>query len=162
MSDATTTASSTTTASGGGSSTGLSPRTGGTQLMTDQGRTSIADSVVEKIAGLAARSVSGVYQMGGRTGRAFTAIKSALPVGSDQPSPSQGVKVEVGERQAAVDLDIIVEYGLPIADVAQAVRQNVIRQVQTMTGLEVTEVNVSVNDVYTGGDEQQQEAPRVQ
>ncbi len=145
------------------SSTGLEPTRGGT-LVTPQGRTSIADSVVEKIAGLAARSVSGVHEMGGRTGRAFTAIKSALPVGSDQASPSQGVKVEVGERQAAVDLDIIVEYGLPIADVAQAVRSNVIRQVQTMTGLEVTEVNIAVDDVYLGDEDEEEEPepPRVQ
>ena len=151
MSDATTT-----------SSSSLATRGAGTELMTDQGRTSIADSVVEKIAGMAARSVSGVHQMGGRAGKTLSTIKSALPIGSDQPSPTQGVKVEVGERQAAVDLDLVVEYGVPIVDVANAVRQNVIRQVQSMTGLEVTEVNVSVNDVYMGDDQQQQEQPRVQ
>ena len=98
--------------------------------------------------------------MGGRTGRAMGALRSAIPVGSDEPSPSQGVKVEVGEREAAVDLDLIVEYGVSIVDVSEAVRQNVIRQVERMTGLSVTEVNISVNDVFTG--ETETEEPRVQ
>lgn len=129
-------------------------------LVTHQGRTSIADSVVEKIAGLAARQVSGVHQMGGRTGRAMGALRSAIPVGSDEPSPSQGVKVEVGEREAAIDLDLIVEYGVSIVDVSEAVRQNVIRQVERMTGLSVTEVNIAVNDVFTG--EAETDEPRVQ
>ena len=163
MSEVTTStpASSTTTAAS--SSRNLTTTRGaGAQLVSEQGKISIADSVVEKIAGLAARSVSGVHAMGGKAGKTLSTIKSALPIGSDQPSPTQGVKVEVGERQAAVDLDLVVEYGVPIVDVASAVRQNVINQVQTMTGLEVTEVNVSVNDVYVGGDEQPQEPPRVQ
>jgi uncharacterized alkaline shock family protein YloU len=135
-------------------------RTDDAPLLTEQGKTSIADSVVEKIAGLAARQVSGVHQMGGKAGRAFGALKSALPVGSDEPSPSQGVKVEVGEREAAVDLDLIVEYGISIVDVSEAVRRNVIREVERMTGLKVTEVNIAVNDVFTG--ETTPEEPRVQ
>jgi uncharacterized alkaline shock family protein YloU len=131
-----------------------------TPLVTDQGKTSIADSVVEKIAGLSARQVSGVYAMGGRAGKALGALKSALPVGSDEPSPSRGVKVEVGEREAAVDLDLIVEYGVAIVDVSDAVRRNVIREVERMTGLQVTEVNIAVNDVFTG--DTSPEEPRVQ
>lgn len=140
-------------------STGLQPTQGGV-LVTPQGRTSIADSVVEKIAGVAAREVSGVQSMGRGAARAFGTIKERLPGGSG-PSVAQGVKVEVGERQAAVDLDLVVDYGVSIPDVAQAVRDNVISRIERMTGLEVTEVNVSVDDVYLGDDSPPEE-PRVQ
>ncbi len=119
---------------------------GGSPLSTDKGQTSIAESVVEKVAGIAAREVSGVHAMGGGGSRAIGAIRDKLP--GTSPSPSQGVSVEVGERQAAVDLKLIVEYGVSIVDVAHAVRQNVIRRIERMTGLEVTEVNIDVNDLY--------------
>jgi len=129
---------------------------GGTALVTEQGRTSIADSVVLKIAGVAAREVNGVHAMGSGGARAFGAIRDKLP-GSGSQSPSQGVSVEVGERQAAIDIDLVVEYGVSIPDVSQAVRRNVIQRVERMTGLEVTEVNLSVDDVYLGGDEEEGE-----
>jgi uncharacterized alkaline shock family protein YloU len=133
----------------------------GTSLVTGQGRTSIADSVVEKIAGVAAREVSGVHEMGRGAARAFGTIKEKLPMGSSGPSVTQGVKVEVGERQAAIDIDLVVDYGVSIPDVAQAVRDNVIGRLERMTGLQVTEVNVSVDDVFLG-DDSPPEAPRVQ
>ena len=120
------------------------------ELMSEQGKTSIADSVVAKIAGLSCREVSGVHDMGGGVSRTFGAIKEKLPIGSNDPSPTRGVSVEVGERQAAVDLDVVVEYGAAIVDVAESIRRNVISQVEAMTGLEVTEVNVTVDDVYLG------------
>jgi len=131
-------------------------RSGGSELVTPQGTTSIADSVVAKIAGVAAREISGVHAMGGTSGRAMGAIKEKIG-GS---SAGQGVKVEVGQRQAAIDIDLIVDYGVSIVDLSQAVRDNVIQQVERMTGLEVTEVNISVNDVYLG--ETEEEEPRVQ
>lgn len=140
-------------------STSLEPALGGS-LVTPQGRTSIADSVVEKIAGVAAREVSGVHSMGRGAARAFGTIKEKLPVGSG-PNVTQGVKVEVGERQAAIDIDLVVEYGVSIPDVAQSVRDNVISRLERMTGLQVTEVNVSVDDVFLG-EEPQPEEPRVQ
>jgi len=131
----------------------------GGELVTDKGKTSIADSVVSKIAGIAAREVSGVHAMGTGPTRAFGAVRDRLPgTGS---SPAQGVKVEVGERQAAIDLDLVVDYGVSIVDVSQAVRQNVIRQVERMTGLEVTEVNVAIDDIWLG-EEEESEEPRVQ
>jgi len=129
---------------------------GGSALVTEQGRTSIADSVVLKIAGVASREVNGVHAMGSGGARAFGAIRDKLP-GSGGQSPSQGVTVEVGERQAAIDIDLVVEYGVSIPDVSQAVRRNVIQRVERMTGLEVTEVNLSVDDVYLGGDEEEEE-----
>ena len=130
----------------------------GHSLVTGQGKTSIADSVVEKIAGVAAREVSGVHEMGRGAARAFGTIKEKLPVGGSGPNVTQGVSVEVGERQAAIDIDLVVEYGVSIPDVSQAVRRNVIQRVERMTGLEVTEVNLSVDDVYLGGDDEEEES----
>jgi len=133
----------------------------GHSLVTAQGKTSIADSVVEKIAGVAAREVSGVHEMGRGAARAFGSIKEKLPVGGAGPNVTQGVKVEVGERQAAIDIDLVVDYGVSIPDVAQAVRDNVIQRIERMTGLQVTEVNISVDDVFLG-DDTSPEPPRVQ
>lgn len=135
--------------------------TDGHALVTGQGRTSIADSVVEKIAGVAAREVSGVHEMGRGAARAFGTIKEKLPVGGAGPNVTQGVKVEVGERQAAIDIDLVVDYGVSIPDVSQSVRDNVIQRIERMTGLQVTEVNISVDDVYLG-DDSTPEPPRVQ
>jgi uncharacterized alkaline shock family protein YloU len=126
------------------------------RLHTEQGNTTIAQVVVEKIAGLAARQISGVHAMGTRTSSTIGSLKGMVT--SSGPSASQGVSVEVGERQAAIDLDLIVEYGVPIVDLASAVRRNVIQQVQMMTGLEVTEVNISVDDVAVPGTTEPQEA----
>ena len=68
--------------------------------------------------------------------------------------------MEVGERQAAVDLDVIVEYGVSITDLAQSIRRNVISAVEGMTGLEVTEVNVNVNDIHLPSDDDQDQQSR--
>ena len=131
------------------------------ELTSEHGKTSIADSVVAKIAGLACREIDGVYEMGAGFSRTLGALKDRLPGGGSQPAATRGVSVEVGERQAAVDLDIVVVYGASIVDVANAVRENVIGRVEAMTALEVTEVNVTVDDVYLGDLEEPSE-PRVQ
>ncbi len=117
-----------------------------TSLESSQGRTTVADTVVSKIAGLATREISGVYALGGGAARAFGSIRERIPGGST--NASQGVTVEVGEKQAAIDLDIVVEYGAAIVDVASAIRRNVIGALERMTGLEVVEVNIAVNDVH--------------
>jgi uncharacterized alkaline shock family protein YloU len=109
-----------------------------------RGRTTIADGVVEKIAGLAARDVLGVHAMGSGFARTFGAVRDRVP---GSKSVTRGVKAEVGEVQTALDLDIVVEYGVSIVEVARAVRENVIAAVERMTGLEVVEVNVAVGDV---------------
>jgi uncharacterized alkaline shock family protein YloU len=128
-----------------------------------RGKTTIADGVVEKIAGMAAREVSGVHAMGAGMSRTFGAMRDRVPGGS---SVTRGVKVEVGETQAAIDLDIVVEYGVSITDVASDVRENVIGAIERMAGLEVVEVNVTVDDVKLPdeGDEEEQspERPRLQ
>lgn len=126
---------------------------GGSGLQTAHGNTTIADSVVAKIAGMAAREIPGVHSMGSGTARAIGAVRSRIPGQSTQASAGQGVSVEVGETQAAVDLQILVEYGVPIADLAKAVRRNVITAIERMTGLEVVEVNIHVNDVHIPGAE---------
>jgi uncharacterized alkaline shock family protein YloU len=115
---------------------------------TTQGKTTIAASVVQKIAGIAAREISGVHSMGGGVSRAFGAIRERIPGGGAGAANIAGVQVEVGEKQAAVDLDIVVEYGASIVELARAVRRNVIAAVEQMTGLEVIEVNIAVNDIH--------------
>ncbi|KPM57520.1 hypothetical protein CcI49_23960 [Frankia sp. CcI49] len=138
---------------------GAMARRTSTELVTAQGRTSISDSVVRKIAGVATREVSGVHDLGTGGTRAMGTFRSRLP--GTTPSVSQGVAVEVGERQAAVDLDVVCEYGVSIVDLSQAVRRNVVDSIEQMTGLEVTEVNIAVDDVYIG-DEEPEQGPRVQ
>ncbi|AHH96002.1 Asp23/Gls24 family envelope stress response protein [Kutzneria viridogrisea] len=117
------------------------------------GKTTIASSVVQKIASMAAREISGVYAMGGGVSRAFGAIRERIP-GAGTVSTS-GVAVEVGEKQAAIDLDIVVEYGAGIVELARAVRRNVITAVERMTGLEVIEVNIAVNDIHLPEDNEE-------
>ena len=142
--------------------TGKSSRSSGADLVSSEGKTTIADGVVQKIAGIAAREVSGVYKLGGGAARAFGAVRERIP-GSSGPNVSQGVSVEVGEKQTAVDLDVVVEYGVSIPDLAQAIRRNVISSLERMTGLEVTEVNVSVDDIHLPEDDSEpQEPARVQ
>jgi uncharacterized alkaline shock family protein YloU len=119
---------------------------------TGQGKTTIASGVVQKIAGIAARDVSGVHSMGGGVSRAFGAIRERIPGGTGT-AQSAGVQVEVGEKQAAIDLDLVVEYGAGIVELARVVRRNVIAAVEQMTGLEVIEVNIAVNDIHMPGDE---------
>jgi len=110
------------------------------------GKTTISSVVVQKVAGLATREVTGIHALGGGVSRAFGAIRERIP-GSGTVTTS-GVSVEVGEKQAAIDLEVVVEYGARIVDVARAVRRNVIGQVEQITGLEVIEVNISVNDIH--------------
>ncbi|NIL74833.1 hypothetical protein RhoFasB10_00925 [Rhodococcus sp. B10] len=115
-------------------------------LVSSDGRTTIADTVVSKIAGIATREVQGVHDVGGGAVRAIGALRERIP--GARVNQSQGVSVEVGERQAAVDIDIVAEYGVSIADLAAGIRRNVITAVERMTGLEVTEVNITVHDVF--------------
>ncbi len=152
------------TAGGGAVVTSTASPAGGSALLTERGRTSIADSVVTKIAGIATRQIDGVHDLGTGGTRAFGAIRQRIP-GSTGPSITQGVSVEVGERQAAIDLDVVIDYGVPLVDLAAGIRRNVIGAVERMTGLQVTEVNIAVDDIYIDNEDdsdQQQTPPRVQ
>ena len=131
---------------------------GSGQSSSQKGQTSIADAVVTKVAGLAAREVPGVHDLGGGAARAVGSVSQRVGLGEQR---SQGVSVEVGQREAAVDLTLVIEYGESIPQVADAVREQVIKRVEGITGLSVTEVNVSVNDLYFPGDEQPEEESRV-
>lgn len=135
---------------------------GGGPLASEQGKTTIADSVVQKIAGMAAREVPGVHDVGGGATRAMAAIRERIP-GSGGPSVGQGVAVEVGERETAVDLRIVVDYGVAISDLAEGLRRNVIKRIERMTGLRVVEVNINVDDIHLPEERSEgHEVPRVQ
>ncbi|MEN8654576.1 Asp23/Gls24 family envelope stress response protein [Streptomyces sp. 21So2-11] len=131
-------------------------RTGRGAPPGSRGRTTVADGVVAKIAGMAARDVAGIHALGGGLTRTVGAVRDRVPGG--RASVTRGVKVEVGERQSAIDLEVVVEYGIAISDVAGDVRENVIEAVERMTGLEVVEVNISVNDLHLP-DEEDEETP---
>lgn len=126
---------------------------GATQLHTDHGVTSIDESVVAKIAGIAAREVKGVERLGGTVTGALADVVGRIRGGEHRTT---GVGVEVGERQAAADLSLIVRYPAPIAEVTENVRQNVIDRVETLTGLEVVEVNIAVTDLAFEDEETEQ------
>ncbi|QIP87129.1 Asp23/Gls24 family envelope stress response protein [Streptomyces sp. Tu 2975] len=127
-----------------------------------RGRTTIADGVVEKIAGLAAKDVLGVHAMGGGLSRTFGAVRDRVQSGGGKSNVARGVKAEVGEVQTAIDLEIVVDYGVSISDVARAVRENVVSAVERMTGLEVVEVNIAVSDVKLPDEEEDEPEPRIQ
>lgn len=137
----------------------------GSELVGTDGKTTISDTVVAKIAGIAARDVSGVFALGGGAARTVGSLRERIPGSST--NHSQGVSVEVGEKQAAVDVTLVAEYGVSIADLASGIRRNVITSIERMTGLEVTEVNIDVQDVHIEGDDSDKKddansEPRVQ
>lgn len=118
-------------------------------LMSEHGQTHIAEGVVAKIAGMASREVAGVHSMGAGMARRMGQLRKMIPgSGPDAVASTQGVSVEVGEREAAVDLDVVTWYGQNIVEVCDSVRSNVIERVESMTGLKVVEVNINVDDVY--------------
>jgi uncharacterized alkaline shock family protein YloU len=128
-------------------------------LETDRGTTTIADGVVAKVVGIAAREVPGVHDLGGAPARALSSVTSRVGVGDER---TRGVSVEVGRKEAAADLTVVVEYGESIPRVTTEVRENVIRRVEGLCGLRVTEVNVAVNDLHFSGDEQSSGGSRVE
>jgi len=104
------------------------------------GTIQIAPEVIEVIAGLATIEVDGVA---GMSGGISTGIAELL----GRKNLSKGVKVEVGQREAAVDVNIVVEYGRKIPEIATEIQHNVKRSIEMMTGLNVVEVNVHIHDV---------------
>lgn len=121
---------------------------------SEMGELHIANEVVSIIAGLAATEVQGVAGMSG-------GIAGGIAEMLGRRNLSKGVKVEVGTEQTAVDLYVIVEYGVRIPEVAAQVQENVKRAVENMTGLQVVEVNVHVQGVHFPQEERPEEAPRV-
>lgn len=116
-------------------------------LQSDRGSTTIETPVVSQIVGIAAQEVEGV-QMGGSSSRAIGGFLDSVTGGSGGGGQTtRGVSVEVGEEEAAVDLEMAVQYGNSVPQISEAVRRNVINRVENLVGLRVTEVNIMVNDV---------------
>lgn len=127
-------------------------------LSIGDGQISVAESVVRKVAGMACRDVPGVHSMGTGSARAYGALRERIP-GSSGPNVAQGVGVEVGTTEAAIDLDIVAEYGVSIPELGRSIQRNVKQSVELMTGLRVVEVNVAVDDVYLPGTDEQDTTP---
>lgn len=118
------------------------------------GKTTIEDGVVAKIAGIAAREVPGVHDLGGGAARAIGAIRDAF----NTTDLTQGINVEVGERQVAVDVTIVAEYPASLQKVADDVRAAVREAMEKLVGMEVAEINITINDVHVPSDDDAQEA----
>lgn len=109
-----------------------------------RGATTIADGVVAKIAGIASKDIPGVYALGGGAARMMGSLRDAV----GQKDLTQGVSVEVGQTQVAVDITLVVEYPHPLQKVADDVRDAVFGAVEDLVGMEVTEVNVTITDIH--------------
>jgi uncharacterized alkaline shock family protein YloU len=127
-------------------------------LQTERGSTSISDSVVSKIAGIASQEVDGV-RMGSGGSQAVSGLLGSITGGSSG-SQTQGVSVEVGQEEAAIDLTLTAEYGKSIPQLAEAVRRNVANRVESLVGLRVTEVNITVSNIFFPQQEAEQERQR--
>ena len=119
-------------------------------LQTERGNTTIETTVVTAVVGMAAREVGGIQldvggqQLPGDNSRTVGEFFNGLTGGNRM----RGVSVEVGEREAAVDLNMKVEAGKSIPEVTGAVRDTVVRRVEDLTGLSVTEVNINIDDLF--------------
>lgn len=125
---------------------GQAPRS--SPLSSERGATTISEAVVTKVAGIAALEVEGI-EMGGATSRTVGGFLDSWTgswTGSGGPQ-ARGVSVEVGEQEAAIELSMAVEYGKAIPQISEAVRNNVINRVENLVGLNVVEVNITVNDI---------------
>lgn len=121
---------------------------------TELGSIRIADEVVAIIAGLAATEIKGVAGMSG-------GLAGGIAEMLGRKNLSKGVKVEVGEKEAAVDMFLIVEYGVRIPDVAIRIQENVKGAIESMTGLNVVEVNIHIQGVVFPNPELREEELRV-
>lgn len=125
-------------------------------LQSDRGNTSIQDSVVSKVAGIAAQEVDGIRMGGGGT-QAVSGLIGSITGGSSGGSQTAGVTVEVGQEEAAIDLTLTAEYGKSIPQLSEAVRRNVINRVENLVGLKVNEVNIDVTNIYFPQEDQNQQ-----
>ena len=120
----------------------------------EYGQVKISDEVVAVIAGLAATEVPGVAGMSG-------GLAGDIAEMLGRKNLSKGVKVEVGDKETAVDLFIVVEYGAKIPDVAWRIQENVKKAIESMTGLQVVEVNVHVQGVHMEKENKEEDNARV-
>lgn len=115
----------------------------GEEIALENSNIKIADDVVAVIAGVAVSEVQGVYEMSGGFAGGISEVLSG------KKNLAKGIKVEINEKTTKIDVNIIVEYGTRIPDVAFEIQNKVKKAVETMTGLTVTEVNVHVQGVNT-------------
>jgi uncharacterized alkaline shock family protein YloU len=115
-------------------------------IPAERGKTVIANEVVEKIAGIAAREVPGVYDLGGDAARLFSAVRERLHLGEE--SAAQGVSVRLEGKTAEIEVVIVIEFGFVVYSVTEKVREKVISSVESMLGLDVVSVDVTVDDVH--------------
>ena len=118
------------------------------EIVKENNNIVIEDEVIATIAGIAVSEVSGVAEMAGGFAGGITEVLSG------KKNLAKGIKVEVGEKDAKIDVNIIVEYGVRIPDVAFEIQNRVKKAVETMTGLNVLEVNVHVQGVNTESKEE--------
>jgi uncharacterized alkaline shock family protein YloU len=117
--------------------------------LSDQGRTTIAHAVVSRIAGLATQEVESVRLSNEDTripGDSSPTVGEFF--GSLTPGSTRGVSIDVGEVESAIDLSMAGEYGRPVQQVTEAVRRNILSRAENLLGLAVTEVNITLNDVF--------------
>ena len=112
-------------------------------ISTETNEIKIANDVVAVIAGVAVSEVPGVAEMAGGFAGGITEVLSG------KKNLAKGIKVDVGEKETKIDVNIIVEYGVRIPDVAFEIQNRVKKAVETMTGLNVLQVNVHVQGVDT-------------
>lgn len=115
-------------------------------LPAERGKTTIANEVVEKIAGIAAREVPGVFDLGGDAARLFSSVRERLHLGEE--SAAQGVSVRLEGKTAEIEVVIVIEFGFVVYSVTEKVREKVISSVENLLGLEVLAVDVTVDDVH--------------
>src|SRR6266545_3948213 len=118
-----------------------------TELAAERGTTMIADEVVEKIAGIATREVPGVYDLGGDVARIFAAVKERVGLG-EAKTENKGESVTLSGKTAEVNLTIVIEYCYVVSSVTEKVRAKVISAIENLLGLEVTTVDILVDDVH--------------
>jgi uncharacterized alkaline shock family protein YloU len=116
------------------------------ELVAERGSTIVANEVVEKIAGIAAREVPGVYDLGGDVARIFSAVKERVGFGDDDSD--LGVSVRLEGDTAAIRVTLVLEYGFVVHSVTEMVRAKVIGAVENLLGLEVTVVDIVVDDIH--------------
>ena len=130
---------------------------GDSPLKTDRGQTSIQDGVVAKVAGIAAQEVEGIRMGGGGSQAASNLMSSLTGGGGGGGGQTRGVAVEVGEEEAAIDLTMTTEYGKSIPQLSEAVRRNIVNRIENLVGLSVTEVNITVSNIFFPEQEQDQQ-----
>ncbi len=118
------------------------------ELPNERGTTTIADEVVEKIAGFATREVEGIYDLGGDVARVFASVKERIGLGDKDDDTDRGVTVRLEGKNASIKIVIVIEYGYVVYTVCEQVRTKVIDKVESLLGLEVVAVDIVVDDIH--------------